>query len=311
MPALSPPPTPPSRWPIPRGTVTVIVGRLEDNGHTRGGRRVHVGRVPPDRLDTLLAGQPPGRFRVSCINAGGQFVRGGAYAVEIGPESTLPRIVPARTSRDYGTRTPLSAARRKERAALGRVEVLRQRLRTMERENARRLGDAARQEAEQLADRVSEAGVLRHLADEVGRLSRQLSELRAEVEGRDRELRVFINAALAQQEVQVEHRVAALAAWMMESGASSPSDLPVEQVAEVEVTTATMNTADPPPAGAETTGEPRGARPGLAGGMAALAGVRNIARDGRPLVEGTEPPTTRLDTLGQLGRFLRREPPKR
>lgn len=300
------------RPPLPDGTVTLSVERLVANSHQRGGRREPVGQVVPGELDALLAAQSPGRYRVSCLDAGTRFIRGGVYVVEISPDTESPRIVPARTSRDYPAEpSPLLRARRKEREAVGRVDTLRRKLRRVERENVRLRHDTAVSEAEHLAERLRDGKDRRRLRDEVERLSHQMSELRAEVERRDRELRASIDAALTQQEARVEQRLVALVGWVRESFTSGTSDQSDEQVAGVEDTTADLNDADSLPPGSGRVGEPPFTQPGTAGGMAALASVRDVPRDRRLRAEGTEQPTDRAGTLEQLGRFLRQEPPKR
>lgn len=222
-----------------------------------------------------------------------------------------PQVVRARTSRDYATKpSPLVTARRKEREAVGRVGTLRRKLLTMERENARLRRDTAVSEAEHIAERIREGEDRRRLSDEVDRLSRQMFELRADVERRDIELRTYVDTALAEQVTHVEQRATEVAWAMIERFASSTIYGSVEQVAEVEAPVAAVSDTDMPVEASDPRGV-RGTRDGRARGLAAMAEVRVVPRNKQLREERTEPPITPPDALGQLGSFFRQRPPKR
>lgn len=279
MPGPTPRPTPASRWPTPRGTVALTVERVEADRHTRGGTRVPVGRVPPEGLDALLAEQEPGRFRVSCLDACGRFIRRGAYAVEIDPETREPRIVPARTSRDYGERSPASVARQKERAAVERAETLRQQVRRLGEENARLRHEAALGEAARLQEQLRDGTERARMSDELGRLAREMHELRDEMARRHHEMRCEIDSLRAELAAGPGPRTSDSASAV----AAVPATFPASDVGGMErerpgSEVGATRAANEVSAGAmdlRIPGRPLGEN-GASRGLAALAAVRNV-----------------------------------
>jgi hypothetical protein len=125
---------------------------------------------------------------------------GGAFAVEIGVDTPQPRVVPARTSRDYAAKgSPLAVARRKERQAAQRVDAMRKTARAVERENARLRVEASVKEERDLAEHRHGEGDPGRLHAELQRLAREVVDLRAELERRDRELRAYVEAVLSKR----------------------------------------------------------------------------------------------------------------
>ena len=280
-----PPEGSPTLAPWPKGTRKVTVGRLVAATHRQGGARRHLGTVPPEAVEAFLAAQGPGRYWIGCLGPGGHVLPGGAFAVEIGVDTPQPRVVPARTSRDYAAKgSPLAVARRKERQAAQRVDAMRKTVRAVEGENIRLRAEASVKEARDLAERHRAEGTLGRLHDEVQRLTRQVDDLRADLERSYNELRAYVDVVVANRGLIGE-----------ESG-DEVSSLHGTPAAAHATTLEDQEVGDDRPgqdgSGArragEVGGEPKADRGnrarGRAGqdrGLSALANVRNVASDGQ------------------------------
>lgn len=209
----SPSQSPPPLVTCPAGTVVLRVERLVADTHQRGGRRVFVGRIGPADLLTLLRSLEPGRYRVSCLNAQGRFLQDGAHAIEILERGAEPRVVSARTSRDYpAVRSPLVTARRKEREARGRLNLQRQRMRALLRKLAIQRRNDSTRAAEHLKTRHRDVTSQDHLRARVDLLSQQVADAHAtiaQIASRDREMQARVDQVISQHATK-EQQVAAL-----------------------------------------------------------------------------------------------------
>lgn len=199
----------------PAGTVALRVEQFVADSHQRGGHRVSIGRTTPAELLTLLRSQDPGRYRVSCLDARGRFIPGGALVIEIPSVGAGPRVVSARTSNDYpAPRSPLTTALRRAREAAGRVETLRRTERALRRKIAIQQRDNATQEAQHLTQRQRDEDTMRHLVAELDLVSRRVTDLDEAMDRRHRELRAHVEQIVAQLETTQRDRDVSLSLVM-------------------------------------------------------------------------------------------------
>ncbi len=268
--------------PWPDGTLKLSVSRQVSESHQRGGRRQHLGCTTPQEVEAFVSAQGPGRYRVACIGPGGQNLPDGVFAVEIGLDSPQPQVVRPRTPADYGAPgSPLAAAHRKERQAVERVQALREKVRVVERENARLRAEIGAKEERALAERHHTDEDHGRLHAEVQRLAREVADLRAELERRDNVMPAYVEAEVGNHVATEEASRAEISPGQgtsMEAG---------KRATTASCATHRGGAGEIDGEGHGAAGNPARHRDGRDRGFSALASVRNVASEGEPKTAGS------------------------
>lgn len=271
-----------ARW--PNGTLMLSVSRQATETHQRGGKRQHLGCTTPHEVEGFVSAQGPGRYRVACIGPGGQNLPDGVFAVEIGLDSPQPQVVRPRTPADYAASgSPLAAARRKERQAIERVQALREKVRVVERENARLRAELDAKEERALGERLRTEEDHGRLYADVQRLAREVANLRAELDRRDTVVPVYVGAEVGNHVATEEE---ASRAKISPGQGTPPEDRQAGDDAVWRDASA-RRAGEIGGEGPAAAGNPVRHRDGRDRGFSALASVRNVASEGEPKTAGS------------------------
>lgn len=308
---------------VPAGTTLATVARVLADSHQRGGRREHVARVTPAELRDRLRAAGPGRYRVSCLDGRGWFLRGGAFVLEVLPGSLEAVAVPARKPGDYPRRRPSAAAlaRRGTQRIDQRVQALQAELREANVARARREREAAGLRETHGREMLDLHAYVEKLLEKLERLVDRVKQLEAGQDARHRtgsEGLARVRQALAAERRERTEDVARLAARVAPAGAGpiplevgqSQSE-PLPPVAAPKIPDGVIWSIEGlttrPPAGSS----PRPPAPRVPG-LAALANVRAVVHPPVTPRDGSSaPPTVRsTDYVEGLGDFFRLRPPR-
>lgn len=308
---------------VPAGTTLVTVARVLADSHQRGGRREHVARVTSAELRDRLRAEGPGRYRVSCLDGRGCFLRGGAFVLEVLPGSLEAVAVPARKPGDYPRRRPSAAAlaRRGTQRIEQRVQGLQAELREANVARARLGREAAGLRETHGKELLHLHGYVETLHEKLERVMDRVKQLEAGLDSRHRagsEGLARVRQALAAERRERAEDVARLAARVASAAAAPiplvvgpPQSEPLPPLAAPGIPDGVTWTIEGPPTRPSTDPSPRPEAPRVPG-LAALANVRAVVhprvspRDGSSAPPGVRSP----DYVEGLGDFFRLRPPR-
>ena len=215
---------------VPEGTTLLTIGRVLADSHRRGGRREHVARVTPAELRARLRAEGPGRYRVSCLDGSGCFLRGGSFVVEVPAGSLEAVVVPARKPRDYPRRGPSAAAleRRGAQRIEQRVQGLQAALREANVARARLGRESAALREKHLKETLRLHEYVETLHEQVGRLADRLKQLEAREDARHRAGNDGLAGLRQILEAERRHREADVARLTADVASATAAPIPPE-----------------------------------------------------------------------------------
>lgn len=296
---------------FPHGTSLLTIGRQRPDSHQRGGAREHVARVQPTALRTTLLKHGPGRYRVSCLDQRGRFLKGGAFVMEVSAGSPDPMVATARKPNDYARRpSPTSALRRGERRVERRVQLLQDELRATRTDNARLRREAAVQREQHAREFLYIHETMEALKQRMGRLTDRLKELDARENERSRRVRGGLTAVRKELTRESRRREEAVAELAARAEASTPAASEREERAAAVATNepAPLGRDEPQPASMPPA-PPTTRSPATLPVFDARTDLPHVERRG--VESGMSPPRPRPPTfLESVDRFFQDKPPR-